>query len=95
MKRTIIITALGLLMIISTQSWAQDQGQIRVGASLAMGTKAGINDTGGNKLGMGLNFGGDYFVIDKLSIAPSYTFFFKSTVNIADSGFEYDLKVSS
>jgi len=95
MKRTITVTALGLLMIISTQSWAQDQGQIRVGASLAMGTRAGINDTGGNSLGVGLNFGGDYFVIDKLSIAPSYTFFFKSTAGAANLGFELDLRVSS
>ncbi len=95
MKRTITILVIGLLMVAGTQSWAQDQGQIRVGASLAIGTKAGINDTGGEKIGMGLNFGGDYFVIDKLSIAPSYTFFFKSTTRILDSGFEYDLRVSS
>ncbi len=95
MKRTIAILVLGLLMVAGTQSWAQDQGQIRVGASLAIGTKAGINDTGGEKLGMGLNFGGDYFVIDKLSIAPSYTFFFKSTYRVLDSGFEFDLSVSS
>ncbi len=96
MKRTITIIALGLLLIASTQSWAQEQGQIRVGASLAMGTKAAINDAGDNKLGMGINIGGDYFVIDKLSIAPSYTFFFKSTYGATgDLGTELSLKSSS
>ena len=79
MKRTITIIALGLFLMASTQSWAQEQGQIRASASLAMGTEAAINDAGDSKLGMGINIGGDYFVIDKLSIAPSYTFFFKST----------------
>lgn len=68
----------------------------RVGAALAMGTKAGINDTGDNKLGMGLNFSGDYFVTDVISIAPSYTFFFKSTYGVdADLATGFSFKTNS
>ncbi len=97
MKRTITIIALGLFLMASTQSWAQEQGQIRASVSLALGTEAAISDTGDSKLGMGINIGGDYFVIDKLSIAPSYTFFFKSSYG-ADTDFgntELSVKSSS
>jgi len=79
MKKTIIITALGLLMILSAQSWAQEKGQIRVGASLAMGNKAAINDVGDYKVGLGVAFGGDYFLIDKLALGVSFEPYFSST----------------
>ncbi len=55
-----IITLLIFGFLIGAQSMAQEKGQIRVDASLAMGTKAAINDAGDSKFGIGLNFGGDY-----------------------------------
>ncbi len=93
MKKTITVIAIIAAMAISKQSLAQDQGQIRVGASLALGTKSAISDTGSEKMGIGINIGGDYFVIDKLSIAPSYTFFFKSSLE--EDGYDISIKVSS
>lgn len=95
MNKTIKLFALIALMAISSQSWAQDQGQIRVGGSLALGTKAGISDTGDSKLGVGINIGGDYFIIDNLSAGISYTFFFKSSVSYPDGlGGTYELSQS-
>lgn len=79
MNKKITLLILGYLFLIGAQSIAQEKGQIRVGASLAMGTKATINDTGNSKLGMGINIGGDYFIIDNLSFSPNYSSFFKSS----------------
>jgi outer membrane protein W len=74
---------LGLIVVISftlvSISNAQEKGQIRAGAGLALGTQAAISDAGDEKLGVGLTFGGDYFVTDIISISPAYTFFFKSS----------------
>lgn len=76
-KHTLLV--LGFLLFSGAQSIAQEKGKFRIGAALIMGTEAGITDDGESKLGMGLNLGGDYFVIDKLSISPSYSFFFESS----------------
>lgn len=81
MKNVVSILAFVLVLSFSSQIMAQDQGQIRLGGSLALGSKAGINDTG-NKLGVGINFGGDYFIIDNLSAGLSYSYFFKSSYTI-------------
>ncbi len=94
MKKSLVMIAVLVVLGTITRVQAQDKGQIRVSAALAMGTKAAISDTGGEKLGMGINIGGDYFVIDKLAISPSYTFFFKSSVGSGTTG-EVSLKVSS
>lgn len=52
---------------------AQEQGAIRVNGGFVYGTEAGYD--GG---GIGINLGGEYFVTDEISIAPSYDYFFKS-----------------
>ena len=89
---------LGLIIILSFTlaniTNAQDKGQIRGGVGLALGTQAAISDTGSEKLGFGFTLGGDYFVTDAISIAPSYTFFFKSKVDFG-GGNEISIKASS
>ena len=72
---------------------AQGKGQIRAGLGLTLGTASAIDDTGESKLGFGFVIGGDYFVSDAISIAPSYSFFFKSMVDIG--GQELSIKASS
>lgn len=80
--KKVLLTAT-LVAIFGFAATAQEQGEIRAGAGLAIGTKAGVDESG-EKMGLGLNFGGEYFVTDVISIAPSYTMFFKSEV---DTGF--------
>lgn len=92
MKNFVSIFAFVLIFAFSSQVMAQDQGQIRIGGSLALGSKAGINDTG-NKLGVGINVGGDYFVIDNLSAGLSYTYFFNSSYTI--NGIDISQRISS
>ncbi|MCX2741102.1 outer membrane beta-barrel protein [Pontibacter anaerobius] len=70
-----------------------EKGTIRVGAGLAFGSKSGISDDGESG-GVGLNFGGEYFLMDNISVAPSYTHFFKSEIEFS-SGYNNDTYVSS
>ncbi len=100
MNKIITLLVLGYLFLISAQSIAQEIGQIRVGASLAMGTNAATNDAGDSKLGMGINIGGDYFIIDNLSFSPNYSSFFESPYSKtfgSPTGFgvKYFLRISS
>lgn len=58
---------------------AQEQGDIRARVGLALGTKASADeDTGDVKAGLGINLGAEYMITDAISIAPSYTMFFKT-----------------
>ena len=91
MKKTITLIALVAVMVISTQSWAQEQGKIRAGGGLAIGTAAGLNSTtGASAMGLGINLGGEYFITDVISVAPSYTFFFKSSSTVFGSETSYN-----
>ena len=75
--------------------WAQEKGLIRAGVGITLGTASAIDaDTGESKLGFGIVVGGDYFVSDAISIAPSYSFFFKSSVDLG-GGDEVSIKASS
>lgn len=78
MKKLASLIAFGLIFAASLQLKAQDQGQIRVNGSFALGTKSGLNDSG-SSLGAGINFGGDYFFLDNMSAGFSYTYFFRSS----------------
>ena len=69
------------------------QGKIRVGAGLAAGTEAAIDDDGSEQIGFGINIGGEYFITDAISVAPSYTFFFESEVDVL--GFESSIRLNS
>jgi hypothetical protein len=84
MKKLITTTFIAAFIFMGYTAAAQDQGDIRAGIGLAAGTKAGVDDDGSEKLGLGLNIGAEYFVTDVISLAPSYTMFFKSTVGGVD-----------
>lgn len=57
---------------------AQEKGKIRLGAGVVYGTEASLGDDSDNKGGIGFNLGGEYFITDKISAAPSFTYFMKS-----------------
>ncbi len=65
---------------------AQEKGQIRLSAGLALGTEVAINETGA-AAGVGINIGAEYFFSDIISIAPSYTTFFKSELGLSSLKF--------
>jgi len=94
MKKNVLLAIALLAFIGQSNVWAQEKGQIRAGVGLTMGTESAISDTGESKLGFGIVIGGDYFVTDAISIAPSYSFFFKSSVD-AGGGQEVSIKASS
>ncbi|MEQ6166712.1 MULTISPECIES: outer membrane beta-barrel protein [unclassified Ekhidna] len=83
MKKFTILSLFAAFLLVGMTANAQEQGDIRVGAGLAIGTKAGVDESG-EKMGFGLNFGAEYLVTDVISIAPSYTMFFKSSVGGGD-----------
>lgn len=85
MKKFTILSLFAAFLLVGVTANAQEQGDIRVGAGLALGTKAAIDESG-SKLGLGINVGGEYLITDQISIAPSYTYFFESSVTV-DSGF--------
>lgn len=96
MKKTIFLLVVVLgFSFVATQSWAQEKGQIRAGGGLALGSKSALSNTGASALGVGINFGGDYFVTDIISISPSYTFFFKSTYSETISGTTIELSIKT
>ncbi|MEP1033697.1 outer membrane beta-barrel protein [Ekhidna sp.] len=84
MKKFTILSLFAAFVLFGFSANAQEQGDIRVGAGLAIGTKAGVDDDGSEKLGLGINVGGEYLITDVISLAPSYTFFFKSSVGGVD-----------
>ncbi len=85
MKKFTILSLFAAFVLFGLSANAQEQGDIRVGAGLAYGTKAGI-DASGSKGALGINFGAEYLITDAISIAPSYTIFFKSEVDLGAFG---------
>lgn len=77
MKKLLLTAALVTAVIFGAT--AQDQGEMRVGGGLALGTKAAVDESG-SKAGVGINIGGEYFATDVISIAPSFTYFFPSSI---------------
>ncbi|WP_425392504.1 outer membrane beta-barrel protein [Ekhidna sp.] len=88
MKKITILSLFTAFILFGVTANAQEQGDIRVGAGLAVGTKAGAEaGTGGevdSKLGLGVNVGAEYLITDMISVAPSYTFFFANSVDGVD-----------
>jgi opacity protein-like surface antigen len=76
--KKLLLTA-SLVAVFGFAVTAQEQGEMRVGGGLALGTKAAIDESG-SKAGIGINIGGEYFVSDVVSIAPSFTYFFPSSI---------------
>ncbi|MEO9482031.1 MAG: outer membrane beta-barrel protein [Ekhidna sp.] len=78
MKKFTIVLFVAALCLVGFSASAQQQGDLRVGAGLAYGTKATLDlNDGSTKGALGINIGGEYFFSDVISGAPSYTFFFK------------------
>jgi opacity protein-like surface antigen len=95
MKKIILLSIVMSVLFSYSTVVAQEKGQIRAGLGLTLGTESAIDETTGEpKLGFGIVIGGDYFVTDAISIAPSYSFFFKSKVDLG-GGQELSLKASS
>lgn len=78
MKKLLLTAA--LVAVFGFAVTAQE-GEMRVGGGLALGTKAAVDESG-SKAGIGINVGGEYFVSDVISVAPSFTYFFPSSVTI-------------
>ncbi|MGD1959226.1 MAG: outer membrane protein [Fulvivirga sp.] len=57
---------------------AQEAGKINVFGGFVLGTAAGIDDDGSSKTQLGVNLGVEYFIINEISAAPSYSSFFES-----------------
>jgi len=83
MKKFTILTLFTAFLLVGVTANAQEQGMIRASAGLALGTKAAIDESG-TKAGIGINIGAEYLITDNISIAPSYTFFFKSEFDTPD-----------
>lgn len=65
MKKLILISGLLFTGLLAAQ--AQDAGSVRVNLDFAFDTD--IEE-------LGLNFGGEYFITEKITAAPNYTIFF-------------------
>lgn len=76
MKKAVFICVFACAMFLVLSSNAQSQGDLRASVGISAGTKASLDkDSGDEKLGIGINAGVEYFFIDNLSIAPSYSYF--------------------
>lgn len=65
------------------------QGHLRLGAGLAYGSEAGMSEDGSGRGGVGINLNGEYFFNEKISAAPSFTYFLKSEAEF------YGMKMSA
>lgn len=92
MKKITILSLIITFCFAGITANAQDQGDLRATVGLAFGTKAAIDETG-TKGGLGINAGVEYFATDVISVAPSFTYFFPSSVTFF--GTEIETKPSS
>ncbi|UXX79273.1 porin family protein [Reichenbachiella carrageenanivorans] len=88
MKTKLLALALVSLFAING-AMAQEQGEIRAGLGLVLGTKAGVSDTGESKIGFGLSPSVEYLITDVISGNASYDFYFKSSVGGVDYKLSY------
>lgn len=93
MKSKILLFAAAALFICST-SFAQEQGDMRAGIGVVLGTAAGFDD-GGHKMGVGITPSFEYVFADAMSGNVSYDFYFKSDLtggSITYSSFNIDYR---
>ncbi|QNL21907.1 outer membrane beta-barrel protein [Hyphobacterium sp. CCMP332] len=86
----LLLSAL-IFFFMSNAVLAQSAGEMRVSAGLAIGTEAGLDNNGGKALGLGINIGGEYFIVDNISASPSFTYFFESNVGTLPNRFSLRL----
>ncbi|MEO9804840.1 MAG: outer membrane beta-barrel protein [Reichenbachiella sp.] len=82
MKTKLLALALVSLFAVNG-AMAQEQGDMRAGIGVVIGTKAGV-DADGSKAGFGLSPSFEYVFADAISGAVSYDWYFKSTVGGTD-----------
>ncbi|SMD37870.1 Outer membrane protein beta-barrel domain-containing protein [Reichenbachiella faecimaris] len=87
MKTKLLALALVGLFAING-AMAQEQGDMRAGLGVVLGTKAGF-DEDGEKLGFGLAPSFEYMITDAISGAVSYDWYFKSSVGGVDINISY------
>jgi hypothetical protein len=80
MKMKRILLMLIAVLLTASSTMAQEKGSIRLGAGLVYGTKSGVDGAGTEKGGYGFTVGGEYFFTNKLSAAPSFSYFIKSDI---------------
>lgn len=88
MKTKLLGLSLIILFAITSVS-AQEKGEVRAGLGLIGGTKAGIENDGSTKLGLGLSTSVEYMVTDAISGSVSYDYYFPSTVGGIDFKISY------
>lgn len=64
--------------VVTEPTAATAAGKMKLGAGVVYGSQAGMDNDGSTKGGAGINIGGEYFFTDKISAAPSFTYFFRS-----------------
>lgn len=91
MKTKLFAMALVGLFTING-AMAQEQGDVRAGLGLVIGTKSGV-DSDGEKAGVGISPSVEYIFTDAISGSASYDWYFKSSVggtDISISSFNID-----
>ncbi|RAU81748.1 porin family protein [Pontibacter arcticus] len=78
--KTFLLALLVAVMAAGT-TFAQEQGKFKLGAGLAYGSEAALDEDLDSKGGLGVHIGGEYFFNEKISFAPSFTYFFKSKID--------------
>lgn len=76
--KTFLLALVAVVMTAGTAFAQQEPGKLKLGAGLAYGTESSVSDEGDSKGGLGIYVGGEYFFTEKISAAPSFTYFFKS-----------------
>ncbi len=80
-----------LFFLAFSEALAQSTGELRVSGGLAIGSEAGLDKNGGKALGLGINLGAEYFIVDNISASPSFTYFFESRVGTLPNRFSLRL----
>ena len=70
-KILLIVAVMALFSSVASAQW-------KYGGGLTLGTKMGINDSGDNKMGFGINGRADYTINEKFSASGGLTYFFPS-----------------
>lgn len=76
MKKSLLLTA--VLLIVSLMSMS---AQVKFGAGLALGTKAGINSSGNEAMALGLNVRADY-ALSSIDLSGGFTYFIPSKATV-------------
>ena len=77
MKKSIVLTA--VLIVIT---FCSATAQLKYGAGLVLGTKAGLSSTGGEAMGFGLN-GRVYYALSAIDLSVGATYFMPGSATVS------------